>query len=224
MTMFFVAAAAMLALSLAFVLPPLLARSGEAKAGARRPRWLAGALGVAVPMLACVLYAALGTPQALRPPAPAVPLDAAAIGLAQIEAMVQRLADRLHASPDDPDGWRRLARSYETLRRFDQAAEAYRRLIRLEPDNLDARVDYAVVLGMTLDGKLAGPPEQLLLEVLERDPAHLQALALAGSAALERGDRTAAIAHWKKILAAAPKDSPMYATVADNLERAALSK
>lgn len=213
MTMFFVAAAAMLALSLAFVLQPLLRGSGAAPL-----RRHAGVLGVALPLLACALYAALGTPDALLPQSAQPP--AAAIGPAQIEGMVQRLADRLKAQPDDADGWRRLARSYETLRRFEQAAEAYRHLNRLEPDNLDAQVDYAVVLGMTLGGKLAGPPEELLQGVLARDPVHLQALALAGSAALERGDRQAAVAHWKKILAAAPKDSPMYATVAENVARA----
>jgi cytochrome c-type biogenesis protein CcmH len=39
-----------------------------------------------------------------------------------IHAMVDRLAARLQASPDDPDGWVRLVRSYGVLK--DGAAQA----------------------------------------------------------------------------------------------------
>ncbi|MFQ5567889.1 MAG: c-type cytochrome biogenesis protein CcmI [Paracoccaceae bacterium] len=41
-----------------------------------------------------------------------------------IRGMVQRLADRLKDEPDDLDGWRRLARSYEVLGETEKAAEA----------------------------------------------------------------------------------------------------
>lgn len=47
--------------------------------------------------------------------------------LAFIESMVQRLADRLEANPDDPEGWMRLARTYQMLGQDDKAAAARKR-------------------------------------------------------------------------------------------------
>ena len=43
---------------------------------------------------------------------------------AMIQSMVQRLADRLQANPDDPEGWRKLARAYQVMGLADKANEA----------------------------------------------------------------------------------------------------
>lgn len=188
---------------------------------AGRQREPALLVALAVPLLALFLYAMLGNPNGLRPrPAPAEAAPAAAVGQEQIEAMVGRLAARLKTQPDDVNGWRMLSRSYETLRRFDQAADAYRHLLALEPKNTDAMLDYAVVLGMTLNGSLIGEPEALIARALAIDPHHVQALALAGSAALERGDGQGAVRQWKKILALVPESSEMARSIADSIAKA----
>ena len=214
MNSFILAAGAMLMCSLGFVLPPLWRRA-LAGAVAPRQRWPLIAVALVVPVLAVTLYAALGNPNALRPQ-PA----AAQVGPEQIEKMVAGLAKRLAAQADDADGWRMLARSYETLRRFDQAADAYRHLIALAPGDADLLVDYAVVLGMTLNSTLAGEPEVYLAKALAIDPNHIQALALSGSAALERGDAAAAVKPWKKILALVPADSDIGRSISNNIARA----
>jgi cytochrome c-type biogenesis protein CcmH len=51
---------------------------------------------------------------------------------AMIRAMVERLAARLEAEPDDLDGWQRLARAYEVLGEGDHAANAYRHVEQLK--------------------------------------------------------------------------------------------
>lgn len=214
MTSFILIAGVMLACGLGFVLPPLW-RGAPAGAAARRQRWPLVAVALLVPLLAVTLYAAIGNPKALQPQ-PAAPQ----VGPEQIENMVAGLARRLAAQPNDADGWRMLARSYETLRRFDQAADAYRRLLALEPNNADLLVDYAVVLGMTLNTTLAGEPEAYLAKALVINPNHIQALALSGSAALERGDAAAAVKPWKKILALVPADSDIGRSIANNIAKA----
>jgi cytochrome c-type biogenesis protein CcmH len=45
---------------------------------------------------------------------------------AMVDAMVQRLADRLKANPRDADGWIRMMRSQMVLKRPDQAKAALR--------------------------------------------------------------------------------------------------
>ena len=152
--------------------------------------------------------------------APQVEAEAPAIGPAQIEAMVNRLAERLKNEPDDAEGWRMLAHSYETLRRFDAAVDAYRHLIALEPNNANELTDAAVALGMTLNQDLSGEPERLIDRALAINPNHVQALALKGSAAYERGDYAQAIPPWKRILAMVPQDSDMARSIGASVEKA----
>jgi cytochrome c-type biogenesis protein CcmH len=54
---------------------------------------------------------------------------------AMIRGMVERLAARLEAEPDDVEGWRRLARSYEVLGEAEKAAEAQARAEALASGN-----------------------------------------------------------------------------------------
>lgn len=225
MSAFLFAAAALAALALAFVLPPLL-RPASAPAATQdaAPRRAAAALiGAGLPLAAALLYAAVGTPQALLAPAAPPAAEAqgpAAIGPSQIEAMVAGLAARLARTPGDAEGWRMLARSYETLRRFDGAVDAYRHLAALEPNDAGVLTDYAVALAMTLQQNLSGEPERLIDRALAIDPNHVQALALKGSAAYERGDYAAALAPWKKLLATVPPQSDMAASIGASVAKA----
>ena len=221
MTSFLIGAVAMVAAALACALAPLLRRSGASAAGPvprRRRDWSAIGVGLALPVAAVTLYTAVGTPRALL--APQAQEAAAAIGPAQIEGMVNRLAERLKNDPEDVDGWRMLAHSYETLRRFDAALDAYRHLLALEPNNPDVLTDAAVALGMSLNQDLSGEPERLIDRALALNPNHVQALALKGSAAYERGEYAQAIAPWKKILATVPQDSGMARSIAASVAKA----
>lgn len=182
-----------------------------------RPWWqVARGAGMAVSGAlvagAVVGYMALGQPGMWSGRVPhqqvaATPTDPGQVGPAQIEAMVQRLAARLQQQPDDVDGWRKLIRSYETLQRFDDAVVAWRRLFQLVPPDADQLTEYAVTLGMARGQRLSGEPEQVLEQALKLDPDHVQAQALLGSAAFERGDHARAIARWEALLARAPADA-----------------
>lgn len=151
---------------------------------------------------------------------PATPGDASAMSQAQIEGMVQRLAERLKHDPDDAAGWRMLVRSYETLNRFDEAVQAWQRLFQLTPPNADQLTEYAVTLGMARGQRLAGEPEQILEEVLKRDPRHVQALALAGSAAYERHDYDRAIQRWQQLLSNTPPDDEVRGRIEAQMDKA----
>lgn len=223
----FLAAATVL---LMFALVPLvrvLSRPAGALAGP--PQRLTGAvLVVALPLATAGLYALTGTPAALAPPRPAALADAArdtasdsaAITPERIQAMVARLAARLQDRPDDADGWRMLARSYETLGRYGDAVAAYRSLQRLTPDDNAMLLDYAVTLAMSQGRTLSGAPAALIAQVLQRDPRNPQALALAGSEAYERRDAAAAVRHWQAVLDQVPPGSEIAASVQASIEQA----
>lgn len=187
-----------------------------------RQRGLAVTLALAIPLVAGALYAMLGTPTAfMRAQVSAdTPVDPASVSAEQIEGMVARLAAKLKSNPDDASGWRKLARSYETLQRFDQAVLAYQQLLRLSPDNADLLTDYAVTLAMSRNQSLSGEPEKLIHRALEIDPDHIQALTLSGSAAFERQEYAKAVKPWKKILDRLPDDSEMARSIAANIAKA----
>ena len=183
--------------------------------------WLVTGLGFA----AVGLYARVGDPSALDPQAAApvqqaAPASGAEIGQAQIEGMVGRLAQRLQSQPNDPAGWRMLAKSYETLGRFDQAALAYQRLLSLQQPDPDLLTDYAVTLGMSKGQTLVGEPEALINQALSLNPQHVQALALSGSAAFEKRDYTLAITQWRKLLSLIPANTDMRSSIEANLAKA----
>ena len=178
-------------------------------------------VGMSLPVVAVSLYFLLGNPSGLNPAQTAAPKEAAhEVTEEQIQAMVTALAQRLKDSPDDVQGWSMLARSYNALGRFGEAADAYARLVKLVPGNADMLADYADTLAMSLNKSLQGEPEKLIARALEVDPKNIKALALSGSAAFERRDYQAAITRWKKILAIVPADSDLARSTNDSIGEA----
>jgi cytochrome c-type biogenesis protein CcmH len=183
-------------------------------------RWWAIAVVIAVPLLTISLYLLLGKPGTMdaqrNKPEGAQPQ----VTQEQIESMVASLAKKLEANPNDAQGWAMLGRSYGTLRRFDDARNAYAKAVQLAPDNSELLTDYADVLAMTNGRNVVGEPEKIILHALEIDPRNIKALALAGTAAFQRKDYPAAISWWQKIVPLVPADSPMARSIKANISQA----
>ena len=191
-----------------------------APARSTRTAW---ALGLTVPLLALGVYGFLGNVQAVD----SANLQAKAEtepSREQIEAMVNGLAARLEAlpsdQPGDPKAWEMLARSYAAMQRFPQASKAYARAIELTPNNAQLLADQADVLAMLQGQSTIGEPARLIERALKLDPKNLKALALAGSAAFERDDFTAAIRYWTQARALAPPDGEFASGLNRSLEEA----
>ena len=192
---------------------------GEAKPAAQaapRPRAVALAAAAAVPVLALGIYAAVGNPGALDP----AKRLGAEVGMKEIEAMVQGLAERLERNPEDIEGWKMLGRSYTVMGRFAEAATAYARAAARAPRDPQLLADLADALGMARGQKLAGEPEELVQRALQIDPQNLKALALAGTAAFERNDFGGAVTYWDRMLPLVPKDSEDYRQIQANIDEA----
>jgi len=191
--------------------------------GSSKTKWISGGIALAVPIVAGVLYATLGNPGALlAQPAPNVAAGDSAHGLdsPQIVAMVERLAARLADNPDDLDGWTMLGRSYSALGRFEEASRAYAQAITISPDNPALLADAADVLAMAQGRRFDGEPDRLIAWALAKDPKHVKALALAGTAAFNRKDYNHAIAYWARIREQAAPDSDMAASMDASIAQA----
>ena len=190
---------------------------GQDAAASRPSRALLALLSVFVVALAGIGYWQTGSPSLLGGPPPATDLAVAqpAPGASgpspqqQVEAMVAKLAERLKSTPDDVQGWTMLARSYTVLGRFGEAIPAYARAVELEPNNAGLLADYADAVAAPQ--QTANNPQSMALieRALKADPKHLKALALAGSAAFDRGEYAVAISQWQKIAVQLPPDSEL---------------
>lgn len=126
---------------------------------------------------------------------------------AQIEAMIDTLAERMKTRPDDAEGWTMLARSYTAQGRFALALPAFKRVAELRPRDGQALADYADALAMLSNRSLEGEPERLALQAVVLDPANVKALTLAGTAAFNRDQFAEAIGFWDRAVAAAEPGS-----------------
>jgi cytochrome c-type biogenesis protein CcmH len=175
-------------------------------------------IGAAVPVLAGLLYAQLGAPDAFSPLATA-PQDQHQLSGAQVDEMVTKLAARLEKEPDNVEGWVMLARTYYQQRKFPEAARAYEKLTALLPNEADLYADYADALAMAQGRKLAGKPMELVKKALELDPNQWKALAMAGTEAFDRKDYKGAITYWERLKANAG-DSPIGTQIQTSIDEA----
>jgi len=193
-------------------------------------RWAPVALAVLIPVAAVGLYLKIGAPGAIAPQAAAPQAVAAAAdpqggnphstSFDAIRAMAEQLAARLKDNPDDGAGWAMLARSYNVLGRFPEAADAYARAEKRLPPDAQLLADYADALAMSQGQKLDGEPLAILQRALKIDPANFKALALMGTAAFDRKDYKGAIAYWEKVIRTAPADSEFTQSLQASLDEA----
>ncbi|HJV74180.1 MAG TPA: c-type cytochrome biogenesis protein CcmI [Noviherbaspirillum sp.] len=188
------------------------------KTSGENKRRTAVAVGLMVPVLAIAIYMVVGTPAALDPTQQVAGNENAhQVTQEQIESMVATLEQRMQNEPDNVEGWTILARTYSALGRYQQANEAYARLVKLVPNDASLYADYADTLAMAMDRSLQGGPEKLIERALAIDPKNIKALALSGSAAYERKDYALAAERWQKILPLVPPDSEMARSVTGNI-------
>jgi len=168
----------------------------RARASPRAPYIAALILVAVIPVSALMLYATFGSPGALREEAQANGQHA--MSPEQVVAMVDKLAARMKEHPEDPTGWRLLARANAALGRYPEAIAAFNEAAVRGPADAALFADWADVLAMQ-NRSLQGEPSQLVARALEIDPAHPKALSLAATAALERKDYEGAIGEWRKL-------------------------
>ncbi len=180
---------------------------------------LALTLVVLIPLLSVFLYLQLGSSKALQPQQAEMGV-ADGFGVIRSEAALEELEKQLAKLPENPDGWLQLARSYSELKRYGDAARAYAKLVELVPNEAQLWTDYADAYAMDHGQTLLGEPSKFLNKALALDANNTTALALSGSADMERGDYVAAITHWQKLVALLPPEYPDIQMIKDGVKQA----
>ncbi len=77
-------------------------------------------------------------------------------GHPDFSSVLENLIARLKDQPDDVEGWLMLGRTYAMMQRFNEAKDAYEKVLALAPENPEVITDYADIVAMTNNGSLIG--------------------------------------------------------------------
>lgn len=166
----------------------------EAVAADRFGRRAGIAIAVLLPLVGIALYSLLGSPTAVLPIEMQTQRAAG-----DVEQLAAKLAKKLEANPDNPEGWVMLARSYKSLGRWDEAERAYLRV----GSDLDRSADLLAELAEMLVQKNNGfteRPRQLIRQALQLEPGNMLALFMAGGDAFGSQRYAEAAAYWERLL------------------------
>jgi cytochrome c-type biogenesis protein CcmH len=183
-------------------------------------RVLAMVLAVAIPLFSVLIYLAVGNTDALYPQEVIV---ADADGVIHSDEALHRLEKKVKRISKDPKDWWMLARTYTELKRYPDAAAAYEHLVSMVPDEPQLWANYADVYAMAHGQTLQNDEvTKLINKALELDPSNITALALSGSAAMDRKDYAMAITRWQALVDELPPGSPEIEVYRGGLEKAAM--
>lgn len=186
----------------------------------RTPIYVIG--GVAAVLVAAVaLFLATGEPP--PPPAAAAPAGAPAVGAAlpDVDTMIERLAKRLEASPNDSEGWRMLGWSYFETQRYPEAVKAYARAVALSPRDAGFQSAYGEAQVKVAGDMVTPAAEKAFRAALAADPQDERARMHLARLRQANGDTAGAIDDLFAILKTAAPDSRVAPAIRKEIRRIA---
>jgi len=192
----------------------------EAAASGERPHMtLAIVLAALLPVMTIGTYLLVGNPEALSPRNPHAGVSGMG-GAMRTDNGIRALEQRVAENPKDGEALVMLARSYMEAERYAESARTYEKLVGLVPDEAWVWADYADAQAMAQGQTLRGKPTEFINQALKLDPDNMKGLALAGSAAMERGDFAAAIQYWGRLHKQLPPGSEDAVAIENGLNEA----
>lgn len=183
MTAFVIAAAALAVLVLGLVLRPLW----------KGNRAVATVMVASIAIVAGLLYLLVGTPRALDPAQRRAP-DTLADAMRQLESELQR-------NPNQPEGWRLLARAQSTQGRVKEARDSYMQAVKLAPDEPDLLAEAAEARALANDDRRFDEEAVALLRhAIAKQPMHQRARWFLGIAQRQAQQPAEAAKTWEPLL------------------------
>jgi len=176
------------------------------------------ALSASVAVLAISLYITFGAGSDGLEPEKVAPQVQAEQHQESLDNMVKQLQDRLQAAPDDGEGWFMLARTYQFMKRYPEAVQAFQKAMALGGgQDANFLASYADAVAMASGRELNAQAVALLEKAIQVDPNHVKGLWLIGTAAYQDKDYAKALKHWQKLLSVLPEGSDESNQIAANV-------
>jgi cytochrome c-type biogenesis protein CcmH len=165
-------------------------------------RWMV----VGLVLLSGLSYVQLGAPQAWWTAPLSQRVKISATTPEQLAEQTRHWLQTTQKQPTDAEAWLTLARLHAAQNAHALAEQALAKVLSLAPEP-DLWIERAQMKAMSVGGAYTGEPWQWIEDVLRTQPQHLNALVLAGSAALSEKRYAAAQGYWQRALALVPADS-----------------
>lgn len=194
----------------AFIMVPLLRAFFHDPADRQTPGLTLGVgvtLALVLPVAAMLLYARWSTWDWAMASETRPMTAEEAERIHSMEEAIASLEDRLRDSPGDAEGWQLLGRSYMSVERFQQAANAYRHAIELTSEAPPAlRADYAEALFLSDPAGMNGEAGLMFEQLLAETPDNPKVIWYSGFAAFAGGDEVTGRALWTRLLEMNPPE------------------
>lgn len=174
-------------------------------------RWMV----VGLVLLSGLSYVQLGAPQTWWTVPLSQRVKISATTPEQLAEQTRQWLQTTQKSPKDAEAWLTLARLHAAQNANALAEQALAQVLSLAPEP-DLWIERAQMKALSAGGVYAGEPWQWIQDVLRTQPQHLNALVLAGSAALSEKKYEAAQKFWQQALSLVPANSE----AADGLQQA----
>ena len=166
-----------------------------------------------IPVFSLAVYNLYGSPEAVRTAA-TTDLPEKQPSLTELLAAAEK---RLAGFPDDARGWRVVAPVYMRLGRFEDAANAFRNLVRLEGENPETLAALGEVLVMQNGNQVPDEALNIFRQLTSQDPENARFSYFVGLGEFQRGNSETARTIWQSMLDRAKGDEPWVPVVSDHL-------
>ena len=129
-----------------------------------------------------------------------------------VEALMAGLVEQVRRNPDDHEAWFRLGMAYRNAEDFQQASQAFRRAMELQPRSADYNNFLAeVLLIMATRARQPAPPEaeRLLRAALQAAPGNAMSRFYLATIKDDRGDHRGAVDDLIALLRDPPEGRPL---------------
>ena len=174
---------------------------------------------VVIPALAVTFYLARGSPGLSG--VPYAERMANAEANRDMDALILKVEHHLAQNPGDAAGWRVLAPAYRASGRYDAAASAYGQALAHGKPDADLLADFGEASVMAAEGVVTKVAADSFTTALKLDAKHVKARYFHALALFQDGNREAALAQWRSMLADAPADAPWRKFVENRIADAA---
>lgn len=182
-------------------------------------------LALATPGAAVAMYIWIGSPGLQDHPysqrTAEIEQSRSASNPGNMEAMANRIAERIQEEGGSLDDWVMLARTNMTLQRFGAAAEAFFQAGILEPTNAQLKSSYGEALVFGSQGSISEQAEFAFRDALLLDPMDARARFYLAEGEWQKGYRNDALEHWIDMISTASPAAPWLPTIRERALEAA---
>lgn len=163
------------------------------------------ALTLLLPLGVLALYVGIGQPSSLAGGAPLARAADDDEQVARTGDLARQLAAKLESEDGDAEAWLLLARTWRASGDSAKALTAYRKAVERDPRSADLLIEHASVLVERNGKRFGADADALVVRALDAEPDNLNALAMAGASALQRGEHGVALKHWSRLHSLVPQ-------------------